>query len=358
MQWLSHRFFSFNKNALFEYLNLVFSLDVENIHFLSPLEYAEIGHLTFYTKTLFNSSSQKYYDLLQNTKASYCFITKEDLKFLPKDVKPIITEKPYIDFIKCCQVSIKLKQNNKIINKSSHIGQNAIIKEGATIGENCYIGDGVYIGENCCIGDNCTIEPNSTITFANIGKSCLIKTGARIGQNGFGFIPEANNFEIPHYGHVLIGNNVLVGANTCIDRGVFDATTIEDNVKIDNLVAIAHNVQIGKNTLIAGCSAIAGSAKIGNYCMLGGRSAVAGHVQLGDFCIVYGNSAISKSFPAKSKLFGAWPAEDHKSWVKKLAILNILLSKESSKISKNSKNLFTILKKIFLNFIIKYKLTR
>ena len=168
-----------------------------------------------------------------------------------------------------------------------------------------FIDEGTHVMSNC------------NISNAIIGKNSLIQSGAVIGGKGFGFTPDTK-IEIRHIGNVIIGDNVDIGSNATIDRGAIASTTIEDNVRIDNLVQIAHGVSIGKNTIIAAQCGIAGSTKIGANCLLGGQVGISGHLKIGDNVRIAAKSGVTKNIKSDSIIAG-FPAIDIKKW-KKLMI--------------------------------------
>ena len=192
------------------------------------------------------------------------------------------------------------------ISKSVVLGKNINIGAFSFIDDNCKIDDYVYVYPNCFIGKNVAIKKNTIIypgvkIYDNsvINENCIIHAGCVIGSDGFGFINEQkNNIKIPHLGKVVIGKDVEIGANSCVDRGKThsDCTLIDDGVKIDNLVQIGHNVKIGKNTVIAGCTGIAGSTTIGKNCLIGGKVAISNHIKIADNIKIAGNSGVTKSF--------------------------------------------------------------
>ena len=327
---------------------------------LSSIDKAQSGDLTFFTKNLV--SGDKYIEPLRKTKASYCLIKKEFEKIVPENIIPIFTEEPQITFNALYNILYveKIITGKSNIADSAKISKSVSIGEGVEIGENVIIedfvkiGNGVKIGENtiikanatiennCIIGNSCIIRENSTIKFSIIGDECIIYSGARIGEDGFGFVFDSRTkrqSKINHYGAVVIGNRVEVGANSCIDRGTFDDTIIEDDVKIDNLVQIGHNVKIGSNSVLAGQVGIAGSAEIGKNCMFGGKSGMVGHIKLSDNCKVIGTSSITKNFKEGSIVFGT-PAELHTEAFKKMFFIRAVIRKYDKFVDKNRKKSF------------------
>ncbi|MEN9782491.1 MAG: UDP-3-O-(3-hydroxymyristoyl)glucosamine N-acyltransferase [Pseudomonadota bacterium] len=329
----------------------------EIINKITPLESSSQGDLTFFTKPVINS--EKYIKLITESKAKFCLISKNHINFIPGHIQKIIVDNAYISFMQIVDKLTTQKAatterqiaNNANINKTAIIEQNVEIGEnsfidscvkicqGAQIGKNVQIMHGCYIGQNCIIGDNTIIYPNCSIQFSIISQNCIIQPNANIGQDGFGFTMDYINkkhFKINHYGYVEIENDVEIGSCVCIDRGVFDKTFIDEGTKVGNHTQVAHNVQIGKHNVIVGKCAIGGSAKIGSYCMIGGNTAIIGHITIGNQCYVYGGSNVANSFPDNSKIFSGWPAENYSSWVRKIAMFNIMFSKKRSNNSQGS----------------------
>ena len=198
------------------------------------------------------------------------------------------------------------------------IGENVRIKKGAYIGENSVIGDDSFIGENTYIANSCSVH------YSIIGDNSVIHPGAVLGCRGFGMAHHKGDFiDIPHIGHVEIGDNVEIGANVCIDRGMFDATYIGDNVRIDNLVQIGHNCHIENNVVLAGQAGVAGSVKIGAYSMVGGATSIADHVSIGKFAKIGGKSGVISEVKDKETVFGI-PAMPIKEYFRAIAALKKL----------------------------------
>jgi UDP-3-O-[3-hydroxymyristoyl] glucosamine N-acyltransferase len=213
------------------------------------------------------------------------------------------------------------------IGLGTSIGAFAVIEEGAQIGSNCVIYPQVFIGRNVRIGNNARIYPGVRIQYdCIIGDNCTIHANAVIGADGFGFAPQEDKTwkKVPQVGNVVIENDVEIGANTCIDRAALGSTVIRDGVKIDNLVHIAHNVEIGRNTVMAAQVGIAGSTKIGDNCQLGGQTGVAGHLIIADGTLTQAQSGIGSSVKEPGKaLFGA-PAIDYNNYVRSYVVFKQL----------------------------------
>ena len=205
------------------------------------------------------------------------------------------------------------------IASSAQIGENvyiapyAVIGEGVVIGNNTQIHANAVIGDNAKVGNNCIIYPNATVYHeCRIGNNVILHAGSVIGADGFGHAPAANGYEkIPQIGIVIIEDNVEVGANTCIDRATMGATIIRKGVKLDNLIQVAHNVEVGSNTVMASQCGIAGSTKIGEWCMFGGQVGVAGHSKIGDRLNVGAQTGIPGNIKGNQTVMGS-PAIDAK----------------------------------------------
>lgn len=207
------------------------------------------------------------------------------------------------------------------VGEGCYVGPFACIEDGAVIGNNVYIHPHVTVGCNAKIGDNCIIYPHVTVYHdCIIGNNCILHAGSVIGADGFGFAPSAQGFEkIPQIGIVILEDDVEIGANTCIDRATMGATIIHKGVKLDNLVQVAHNVEIGSNTVMASQVGIAGSAKIGEWCMFGGQVGIAGHIKVGDRVTVGAQSGIPGNTKSGVSLMG-YPAIEPKQFAHSAAI--------------------------------------
>lgn len=287
---------------------------------VASLNKAVSGDLCF----LADSRYKKY---LSQTSASAVILPASLLEDCP--VHAIVVDVPdvaYVNAIKAIYPEEKFPGgihpsavvgNNCDIHQTAWIGPNAVIEDNVTIGAGCFIGAGTSIGKNSSIGQDGHIAANVSISYGTvIGERALIHSGVVIGADGFGF---ANNkgqwLRIPQLGGVRIGDDVEVGANSTIDRGAIEDTVIGHGVKLDNLIQIAHNVQIGDHTAIAACTGVAGSVKIGKRCTIAGQVGIAGHLELGDDVHITGKSLITKSI-LKSGVYssGPAPAEPQNIW--------------------------------------------
>ncbi|MEO8835557.1 MAG: UDP-3-O-(3-hydroxymyristoyl)glucosamine N-acyltransferase [Caldimonas sp.] len=206
------------------------------------------------------------------------------------------------------------------------IGAFAVVEAGAVLGDGVTVGAHAWIGSDCRVGAGSRLGPRVTLMFeTTIGARAVLHSGVVLGADGFGFAPDRGRWvKIEQLGRVVVGDDVEIGANTCIDRGALGDTVIGDGVKIDNLVQIGHNVRIGAHTAIAGCVGIAGSATIGAHCMLGGGSGVNGHVTIADHVVVGGATQISRSIAKAGFYSGSFPFDDNASWEKNAATLRNL----------------------------------
>ena len=244
----------------------------------------------------------------------------------------LIGEDPYLLYARCTKVFKELINKSPIlgISKLAHVGDNVSISKkssvanfvdiynGVIVEDDVVIGSGVVIGENSVIGRGSKIYPNVTIyDSVEIGSNCIIHSGTVIGSDGLGFAKHKGDWlKIEHLGKVIIGDNVEIGSNTSIDRGSVGDTLLEDNVKIDNLVHLAHNVKIGSGTAIAANSAVAGSSSIGKNCTLAGCCAVVDNIDVTDEVHITAMSLITKSIKEKGVYSSGTPFMKNKDWKK------------------------------------------
>lgn len=286
-------------------------------------------------------SNNKYLSHLKTTKASICIIDNSNISCAPSHVTLLIHPNPQEAFSIVANLfypkddSVSSISTKASIAKSAKIGSNvtiedyAVIKENVVIGNNCFIGSHVTIEDSVKIGSDTHISSHCSISYAHIGDNCVISNGARIGQNGFGVIKGTKGIvKVPQLGRVIIGNNVEVGANTCIDRGALDDTIIGDNSKIDNLVQIAHNCIIGKSCFICGQTGLAGSSQIEDFVMLGGQVGLAGHLTIAAGTMVAAQSGVLSDVSKKS-ILGGTPALPIMEWKRSVAFVRKLIKGKS-----------------------------
>ncbi len=280
----------------------------------------------------------QYDSFLYSTESSIVVIKEDFIIEKPIKCTAIRVKNPHLAFVKLLQFYDSLKSEklgvskHAFISKSAKIGRNVYIGEGAVIGENTKIDDDAKIYPQVYVGDNVTIG-ESTMLYAGvkvyencqIGDFCVLHAGCVIGADGFGFIPDENGVyeKIPQLGNVIIENNVEIGANSCIDRATLESTIIKEGVKIDNLTQIAHNCNIGENTVMAACCGIAGSVTIGKNCIFAGQVGVKDHVKIGNQVIIGAQCGVHKNIGDKQTILGT-PAMEAKKMMKIFAAMNFL----------------------------------
>lgn len=207
------------------------------------------------------------------------------------------------------------------VHENARIAPGAVIGPGATIGEGSWIGPNAVIGPGVQIGRNCTIGAGASVFCALVGDHVTLLSGARLGESGFGVMsaPDGQR-DAPHFGRVIVQDHVTIGANTCIDRGVFEDTIIGERTKIDNLCQIAHNVVLGRSVVVAAFGGISGSVRVGNNSMLGGRVGIADHVVVGDGVALAAASGLFRNVE-DGETWGGTPAKPLRQWMREVAWL-------------------------------------
>lgn len=285
---------------------------------LSKIEEGKKGSLSFL-------ANPKYAEYIYDTQASIV-IVNQDFKLekeLAHNPTLIRVADAYAAFGQLLEMYNQVKNNqmgiaeSASIAESATIGEEVYIGEHAVIGENVSIANGVKIFPNSFVGDNASIGENTKIyagakiySESQIGKDCVVHSGTIIGADGFGFVPNSeNNYKkVPQIGNVIIEDHVEIGANTCIDRATLGSTVIRKGVKLDNLIQIAHNVEIGENTVIAAQTGVAGSTKIGKNCMIGGQVGIVGHIKIADEVKIAAQSGIGNSIEEKGAIVQGSPS--------------------------------------------------
>ena len=284
------------------------------------LEGAEQGQLAFL-------ANPKYEEYLYSTKASVIIINK--IQAVEKKVEATLIRVPdaYSAFAVILSVHDKMKTANwtgiqqpVYISATARMGENVFIGAFTYIGENVIIGNNVKLFPQVYIGNNVTID-DGTILFpgvkihhdCTIGKNVTVHSGAVIGADGFGFAPQTDGSfkKVPQIGNVIVEDNVEIGANATIDRATIGSTLIKSGAKLDNLIQIAHNVEVGNNTVIAAQSGISGSTKIGNNVMIGGQAGIVGHIQIADGSKINAQSGVSKSIKTPNTAVTGSPAFEY-----------------------------------------------
>jgi len=277
----------------------------------SKIEKGVSGTITFL-------ANLKYEPYIYQTKASIVLVNNDFEPTAPVEATLIKVPNAYSSLAKLMELAEQTKVKKSGIDVTAYIAASATIDEDcyigafACIGENAKIGKGcmiyphVYIGDDVCIGAQTTVYPNVTIyKDCCIGNNCIVHAGVVIGSDGFGFAPEEGKYKkIAQLGNVVIEDDVEIGANTTIDRAVMGSTIIHKGVKLDNLIQIAHNVEVGSHTAMAAQVGIAGSTKIGDNCMFGGQAGVTGHLQIGDNAQIAAQSGVTKDVQENAKVMG------------------------------------------------------
>ncbi|MGZ8559643.1 MAG: UDP-3-O-(3-hydroxymyristoyl)glucosamine N-acyltransferase [Chitinophagaceae bacterium] len=283
---------------------------------LSKIEEGVPGSISFLANPL-------YTQYLYSSQASIIIIRNDFVLTGPVTATLIRVESPENAFSQLLEMYNQVKLNKKGISKLSFIadsakvgtdiyaGEFSFVGENATIGNNVKIYPQVYIGDNAVIGDNTTLFAGVKIySETSIGKNCIIHSGTVIGSDGFRFNPENNHKKVPQIGNVIIEDDVEIGANCAIDRATLGSTILRKGVKFDNLIHIAHNVEIGENTYYAAHGVVAGSTKIGKNCMFSGQVGIVGHLNIADNTTITAQSGISKSITKKGEVYMGSPAFD------------------------------------------------
>ena len=285
-------------------------------------------------------ANPKYRVQLATTKAACVIVSSEVQQEAVARGAAIVTEDPYLYFARLTQwwsrqvrprptVGVHpsaVVDVTAVIGPDVTIGPLAVIEAGAIVEAGALIGAQCFVGARARIGEHSRLAPQVTVGFdCLVGARCILHSGVVIGADGFGFAPNHGRWEkIEQLGAVRIGDDVELGANTCVDRGALGDTVIENGVKLDNLVQIAHNVHIGEHAAMAGCVGVAGSARIGKHCTVGGAGMILGHLTLADNVHVSSGTLISRSVHKPGLYSGAFPFDENASWEKNAATLRQL----------------------------------
>ena len=319
----------------------------------SKIEEGVTGTITFL-------ANPKYEQFIYETKASIVLVNEDFTPTSELELTLIKVANAYTSLAMLLNLVEQSKVKKSGIDSSAFISPKAVIEADcyigalAYIGENTTIGKGVviyphvFVGDNVKIGDNTTLYPHSVIYDGCIvGQNCIIHAGVVVGADGFGFAPENGEYKkIAQIGNVIIEDSVEIGANTTVDRAVIGSTVIHKGVKLDNLIQIAHNVEVGENTVMAAQVGIAGSSKIGANCMLGGQVGIGGHINIGNDTRIGAQSGIISNIKAGSQIMGS-PAIPAKNFMRSGVLIEKLpdiyktlykLEKEIEKLKKKSES--------------------
>jgi UDP-3-O-[3-hydroxymyristoyl] glucosamine N-acyltransferase len=288
------------------------------VNSLSKIEEGKPGSISF----LANPAYTQY---IYGSQASIIIVNKDFAPTAPVQATLIRVESAAAAFAKLLEMYNQVKLNKTGVSKQAYIsesakvgdnlylGEFAVISDNARIGNNVKIYPQVYVGDNVVIGDNTTLFAGVKLySDTVIGKNCIIHSGTVIGSDGFRFEPqnEEGQRKVPQIGNVIIEDDVEIGANCAIDRATLGSTILRKGVKFDNLIHIAHNVEVGENSYLAACNVIAGSTKVGKNCMFSGQVGIVGHLQIADNTIITAQSGISKSITKPGEVYMGSPAFD------------------------------------------------
>lgn len=266
-------------------------------------------------------SNPKYTHYIYDTKSSVVIVNDDVQLEKPVHTTLIRVKNAYESIAQLLQIYEASKPRKKGVSPQAsvapdaklgadcYVGPFAVIGQGCVVGDGCQIYPHAVVGDNVTIGSNCTLYPNTTIYHGcRLGNNVTLHAGSVIGADGFGFAPGANGYDkIPQIGIVTIEDDVEIGANTCVDRSTMGTTLIRKGVKLDNLVQVAHNVEIGENTVMSAQVGIAGSTKVGQWCMFGGQVGLAGHIHIGDKTFLGAQSGVPGSLKGGEELIGTPP---------------------------------------------------
>jgi UDP-3-O-[3-hydroxymyristoyl] glucosamine N-acyltransferase len=300
---------------------------------IGPLEGATPSTISFL-------SNPKYQSQLAQSKAGCVIVSPAMREIAATRGAAIVLADPYLGFARLTQWwAARTRARapagihpSAVVDASVRVGAGvaigalAVVEAGAVIADGAVIGAQCYVGDHAAVGEGTRLAPRVVLgAGCRIGARGVVHSGVVIGADGFGFAPSEGRWEkIEQLGHVRIGDDVEIGANTCIDRGALDDTVIEDGVKLDNLIQIGHNVHIGAHSAMAGCVGVAGSATIGRHCTVGGGAIVLGHLTLADNVHISAASVVMRSIHQPGQYSGVFPIDDNASWEKNAATLRQL----------------------------------
>lgn len=276
-------------------------------------------------------ANPKYEHYIYSTKSSIVLVNRSFVPSSKVEATLIKVDNSYDAFASLMRLVDQARPRKKgihstaIIEPTAKIGTDAYIGAYAYIGENCIVGDNcsvyphVYFGDNSRMGNNCTLNPGVKIYHdCELGEGVIIHAGTVIGSDGFGFAPQSENefMKIPQLGNVVIEDHVEIGANVTIDRATMGSTIIHRGVKLDNLIQIAHNVEVGENTVMAAQTGISGSTKVGKNCMFGGQVGISGHIKIADGTKIGAQSGIPGDVKKENSILLGYPAFDHRDFLR------------------------------------------
>ena len=317
----------------------------EPLEGIASLEDAGPGQLTFL-------ASAKFRARLAGTRASAVIVGPKDREAtsLPR----LVVANPYATYARAVALfhpprpvvpgihASAVVDPAARVAASAFVGPHAVVEAGAVVGERASVGAGAFVGEGASIGEDTVLHPRAVIYHGCVvGARCILHSGAVIGADGFGMAPDAGRWvKIPQVGRAVLGDDVEVGANTTIDRGALGDTVVEEGVKLDNQIQVAHNCRIGAHTVIAGCAGIAGSTTIGRHCLIGGGAGIIGHLTICDGVTVSGMTLVTKSITEPGTYTSGTPFMAHADWLRNAAHLRHLdrIAREARAASRQGKD--------------------
>lgn len=323
----------FTAAAIAEFLKGEITGDPEiKVNTIAKIEEGHEGALSFL-------ANPKYEHYIYSTGSSVVLVNRDFVPSAPVKATLIRVSNAYESFASLMTLADQSRPRKKgvhpsaVIEKSARIGKDVYIGALAYIGENCVIGDNcriypqTYIGDNTKVGDDCLIYPGVKIYHeCVIGNKCTIHAGSVIGSDGFGFAPQSETefMKIPQLGNVILEDHVEIGANVAIDRATMGSTVVRRGVKLDNLIQIGHNVEIGENTVMAGQTGIAGSTKIGRNCMFAGQVGIAGHLKVADNTKIGAQAGVAGDIKDENQIVIGSPAIEHRTFLRSSVIFRKL----------------------------------
>ena len=292
------------------------------VHTFAKIEEGVPGALSFL-------SNVKYTQYLYSTQASVVLVNKDFKPEQPVSATLVRVDNAYESLAKLMSLYDSMKpartgisslasvSEKAVIGKNVYIGPFSVIEDGAVIGDNTQIYPQVTVGQGVKIGTDCILYPHVTIYYGcKVGNRCILHAGSVVGADGFGFAPSPAGYQkIPQIGIAELEDDVEIGANTCIDRSTMGRTVVHKGVKLDNFVQVAHNVEVGENTVISAQSGIAGSSKVGSWCMIGGQCGVSGHITIGDKVNFCAKTGAIGSIESNQTIMG-YPAIAHRNYLR------------------------------------------
>ena len=289
-------------------------------------------------KALSFLDNPKYLQELSLTKAGAVLVAPEYADKVPEGTIALVDEEPYLKLALASALFapdvMKEEGAEPRIGEGCRIGPNVTFGKNVVVASNVTIMPGCYVGDDVTIGEGTLLYPNVTLYHrTSIGKRCIIHAGTVIGSDGYGFAhtKTGEHVKLHQLGRVIIEDDVEIGANCTIDRGTLEETRIRKGVKIDNMVHVAHNCDIGAHSLITAQVGLSGSTKLGRNVVMGGQSGTAGHLEIGDFATIAARGGVTKSLPGK-KTYAGFPAIEHKKWLKLNALLMRMLNRRKENV--------------------------